>query len=202
MATKNQLSKDIVIKNEYELNNLKHNETLSFTFDKINIDSIHFKTINFNLFESQLLKKLHFKKITFEDCVLGNLHSLDFTNCEDICVINQPMDSYFMNAVNPIRNFYLDNNDLTTLSLFISRYYHTLSIKNNNIKGMLSSLKKTSIGKLILDDMNNYSVSDLEYLKMKIETKEIHKLFFNDSEVDANKLFYNRKCLKYILIKT
>ncbi len=61
---------------------------------------------------------------------------------------------------------------------------------------MLSSLKKTSIGKLILDDMNNYSVSDLEYLKMKIETKEIHKLFFNDSEVDANKLFYIERKIK------
>ena len=69
MKNKKENTKDIIIKNQYELTTLNHNERLSFTFDKINLDSIHFKDVNFNLFESKLLKKLQFEKIL----LLGSL---------------------------------------------------------------------------------------------------------------------------------
>lgn len=197
MAIKKETtSKDVVINNIFELSTLQHDETLSFTFNKINIDSIHFKNINFNLLEGQLLRKLVFKKITFENCVLGNLHSIDFNKCEDIYVINQPVDSYFLSGINSIKNIYFEKNNISSMSIFTMRSYKTLSIKNNNVKGTLPTLGKTRFSELRLDEMDKYAISDLEYLKSKLENKEIGKVFFNDSEIDAHKIFYIERKIK------
>jgi hypothetical protein len=142
------------------------------------------------------LRKLVFKKIIFENCVLGNLHSIDFNKCEDIYAINQPIDSYFFSSINYIKNIYFEKNQIINMSLFTTRSYKNLSIKNNNLKGTLHTLGKTRFSELRLDEMDKYAISDLEYLKTKLENKEIGKVFFNDSEIDAKKIFYIERKIK------
>jgi hypothetical protein len=187
--------KNIVINNEKEFSNLM--EKSDSYYSTVQYDYIHFKNVNFNLLDPAKIRSLLIKKICFENCVLGNLHYLNFRTTEDIYLTNQCLDSYFMNSANPIKKIYLDNNYIDSLSvLACNRYYHLISIKNNNIKGKLSSLKNTVIDTLMLEDYEKYTISDFEFLKEKLQTKKIIKLLFNDIVIDEKKLFYLERKIK------
>lgn len=185
---------DIVINNIEEFEALNKNKSYMPAFDRIKIHSIYLNDINLNLCEIQTIRKLDTKKITFNNCILGNLNYLQIkTNKTSLIFENMIIDEYFYN--NPIFindiNYGFINTNLTNLSFLNKKYIDELSIINNPIKNNLSSLENVRIKKLFLEEITNYSLSDLIYLKNQMTNNYITTIFFGDRE-EKNTIYLNR----------
>ena len=114
---------------------------------------------------------------------MGNLNYLNMSIYYEkykVNIINQDIDSYSIKTLE-MHELYFENNNITELSLFNKASYSNISFKKNNLKGVLNTIKfKTNT--LTLDSIDNYSISDLEFISEKLIKKDFTKVCF-DSKI-------------------
>ncbi len=188
---------ELIINKESNLEEINKSD-LSYTFDTLEYKNIIFKNINFNLLNVFILRKLRTNTITIDNCVLGNLHYLEFNSVKEVYIKNQNIDSYIFSVLNVgyTHHLLLENNGLYSLDLLKNKHFRKLTIKNNNIKGQLDTLGNFYADEIYLEDLYNYTNNDLIFLSEKIKNKRLFHIFFDDKEINNKNLIFLQRKIK------